>query len=106
MKVSSFLLFSSRAPLTLVVLVTGQCCTQESPCSLGEGDCQQDEDCRDDLVTSTLIVMFSGLRTLFLQDINFIFDIITPKECLGKISRGIKRHSLRLHIYKESGNVS
>merc|ERR1719411_1006393 len=32
----------------------GDCCTKETPCRLGEGDCEQDEDCRGDLVTSTL----------------------------------------------------
>merc|ERR1712226_412775 len=28
----------------------GDCCTKETPCSLGEGDCLQDDDCRDNLV--------------------------------------------------------
>merc|ERR1712066_251472 len=28
----------------------GVCCSPETPCTLGEGDCENDNDCRDDLV--------------------------------------------------------
>ncbi len=26
------------------------CCTEESPCDVGEGDCDDDDECRGDLV--------------------------------------------------------
>ena len=29
---------------------TGECCTRESPCKVGGGDCDKDEDCAGDLV--------------------------------------------------------
>ena len=50
----------------MVIMVLGDCCTPETPCKLGEGDCQQDVDCRDDLVTCTLYCI---LCTLYLQHI-------------------------------------
>merc|ERR1711936_394878 len=30
----------------------GLCCSQETPCDLGEGDCESDNDCQGDLVTA------------------------------------------------------
>ena len=33
-------------------VVIGVCCTPDTPCTLGEGDCENDSDCQDDLVTN------------------------------------------------------
>ena len=73
--------------VTLVVLISGQCCTLETPCSLGEGDCQQDEDCRGDLVTPPCNAN-SVQKRVFQNYFSLSQDLRFP--------RGIKRHSVRL----------
>merc|ERR1719411_571882 len=47
--------------------VSGDCCTRDTPCRLGEGDCQQDEDCRGDLVKLPFSTLYLYPRYLIIN---------------------------------------
>ena len=50
------------------MMMLGDCCTPETPCKLGEGDCQQDVDCRDDLVKPARCTVYCVLS---ISDISY-----------------------------------